>query len=117
MQTLVSFKPADAKVTVSASITRAGDGLNLFYLLKDLDGIVQDSLSRGRWKNWSRADGLWQSTCFEAFFAQAGNPTYWEVNLSPAKQAWNLYRFEDYRKPAGTEPNHDFELSEVVCDS
>lgn len=40
-----------------------------------------------------RADGLWQSTCFEAFI---GDGHYSEFNFSPSYQ-WAAYDFEDYR--------------------
>jgi len=47
----------------------------------------------------SRADRLWQHTCFEAFVAgssSAGDTGYWELNFSPSKQ-WAIYRFSAYR--------------------
>jgi len=44
-----------------------------------------------------RLDGLWQSTCLEAFFAIPGEAHYWEFNLSPSGD-WNLYRLEDVRQ-------------------
>jgi len=44
----------------------------------------------------SRQDDLWGSTCFECFWAVAGERSYWELNASPAGH-WNLYRLEDYR--------------------
>jgi len=40
-------------------------------------------------------DGLWRTTCFEAFVA-AGDG-YVEVNLSPSG-AWAAYRFDGYRE-------------------
>jgi hypothetical protein len=44
-----------------------------------------------------RRDGLWQATCFEAFIAQADQPGYWEINLSPSGD-WNVYRLDGYRE-------------------
>ncbi len=44
-----------------------------------------------------RLDGLWNSTCLEAFFGVPGKPHYWEFNLSPSGD-WNLYRLDDYRQ-------------------
>jgi predicted GIY-YIG superfamily endonuclease len=41
-----------------------------------------------------RRDGLWQSTCFEAFVRRAD--TYDEFNLSPSGE-WAAYRFDAYR--------------------
>lgn len=43
-----------------------------------------------------RADGLWQTTCFEIFVRQGAGPGYAEVNLSPSDR-WNAYRFANYR--------------------
>lgn len=45
----------------------------------------------------SRRDNLWQTTCFECFFAPPESLAYWECNLSPAGH-WNIYRFTDYRQ-------------------
>lgn len=50
-----------------------------------------------------RRDGLWQSTCFEAFIANVGETAYQEVNLSPSGD-WNIYRFSRYRVCPEPEP-------------
>src|ERR1700756_60544 len=44
-----------------------------------------------------RADGLWKSTCFEAFVATADEPGYLEFNFSPSLD-WAIYRFNAYRE-------------------
>ena len=44
-----------------------------------------------------RRMGLWNATCFEFFLAPAGDPGYWEFNLSPARH-WNVFRFSGYRQ-------------------
>jgi hypothetical protein len=41
-------------------------------------------------------DGLWRSTCFEAFLRLPGECGYVEINLSPSSQ-WAMYRFDGYR--------------------
>ncbi len=43
-----------------------------------------------------RADGLWQTTCFELFAAHAAQGAYCEFNLSPSEQ-WAAYDFSAYR--------------------
>ena len=43
-----------------------------------------------------RRDGLWQHSCFEAFFRFADSAKYLELNLSPFS-AYNAYLFEAYR--------------------
>ena len=42
----------------------------------------------------SRADGLWQHTCFEAFISSADSPAYREFNFSPSG-LWQAYEFTD----------------------
>ncbi|MFM5932330.1 MAG: DOMON-like domain-containing protein [Novosphingobium sp.] len=44
-----------------------------------------------------RADGLWQTTCFELFLRQPGADGYVEVNLSPSER-WAAYHFDAYRE-------------------
>jgi hypothetical protein len=48
-----------------------------------------------------RADGLWRSTCFEAFLRAEGSEAYREWNFAPSGN-WAAYDFADYR--AGMEP-------------
>lgn len=43
----------------------------------------------------SRAEGLWQTTCFELFVRDEG-AAYREFNFSPSSQ-WAAYRFQEYR--------------------
>lgn len=43
-----------------------------------------------------RADGLWRHTCFEAFLAGPGSPSYCELNFAPSGE-WAAYVFTDYR--------------------
>lgn len=44
----------------------------------------------------SATDGLWQSTCFEAFMTDDGAPDYTEFNYAPDGR-WACYQFDDYR--------------------
>ena len=41
-------------------------------------------------------DGLWRSTCFEAFIQARPEGPYYELNLAPSG-AWAAYRFDGYR--------------------
>ena len=43
-----------------------------------------------------RADGLWKTTCFEAFLRKAGQDDYREWNFAPSGQ-WAAYDFTAYR--------------------
>ena len=40
--------------------------------------------------------GLWESTCFEAFLTEEGQPDYTEFNYAPDGR-WACYQFDDYR--------------------
>jgi hypothetical protein len=44
-----------------------------------------------------RRDGLWETTCFEAFLKPMGGEAYFEFNFSPSTQ-WAAYRFERPRE-------------------
>jgi hypothetical protein len=44
----------------------------------------------------TRADDLWQHTCFEAFVRASSDPSYCEFNFAPSTQ-WAAYRFDSYR--------------------
>lgn len=51
-----------------------------------------------------RADGLWQTTCFELFIARAvADPGYTEFNLSPSER-WAAYDFTGYREGMAARP-------------
>lgn len=43
-----------------------------------------------------RADGLWQTTCFELFLRPEGGQGYYEFNFSPSGK-WAAYAFDGYR--------------------
>lgn len=80
-----------AGLTLEVEARRAGRVLSLEYLLA---GPVE----RVRWPEATarvRTDGLWRTTCFEAFVRTDGG--YVEYNLSPSG-AWAAYRFDGYRE-------------------
>jgi hypothetical protein len=61
-----------------------------------------------------RADGLWQSTCFELFLMPQDRDTYCEFNLSPSER-WAAYDFTRYRdgmseRPVEREPQGTLRL-------
>jgi hypothetical protein len=78
-------------LSLAADIRRNGDVLEFRYLLT---GNVSDVLIP-RPSLPKRADGLWKSTCFEAFIA-TGRTSYVELNFAPSGQ-WAAYSFQDYR--------------------
>lgn len=113
MKTLLPFSPNNHNIHFEGEITKQDHLILLRFSLTDPAHKVKDSLVPGQWKNWPRADELWKTTCFEAFIAATGKENYWEVNLSPAKQKWNLYSFEEYRKPQPPRVSADFEILEI----
>ncbi|MBO9498407.1 MAG: DOMON-like domain-containing protein [Novosphingobium sp.] len=50
-----------------------------------------------------RADGLWETTCFEAFLKPEGGAAYVELNLSPSER-WAAYDFATYRDGMAQRP-------------
>lgn len=56
-----------------------------------------DSLVVPPFAGKGRADGLWQTTCFELFLRQPGEAAYVEINLSPSER-WNVYDFTGRRE-------------------
>ncbi len=62
-----------------------------YHLECELETLVlPDEIDR------ERADGLWQTTCFELFLRDPGEAGYLEFNFSPSYQ-WAAYRFRVYR--------------------
>lgn len=51
----------------------------------------------------ARVDGLWQTTCFEAFVGVPNKSSYFEFNFSPAG-LWAAYYFADYRDGMSAPP-------------
>lgn len=95
--------PADpgAGLELTGQIRRRGETLELVLrLVGDLASVVLAAPS----SRPERRDDLWRSTCFELFIAAAGEPVYWEVNLSPSGH-WNVYRFSSYRQGMENEPS------------
>ena len=50
-----------------------------------------------RFAGKGRADGLWKTTCFEAFLRPEGGESYVELNFSPSER-WAAYDFASYRE-------------------
>lgn len=83
--------------SVEARVERVGDALQLTYALTGAVRAAGAAASK-------RTDGLWRTTCFEAFVA-AGPAVYFEINLSPSSQ-WAAYRFDGYRQGMTPAPIH-----------
>ncbi|MBB6427109.1 DOMON-like domain-containing protein [Sphingopyxis sp. JAI128] len=57
----------------------------------------------------SATDGLWESTCFEAFLTEEGQPDYTEFNYGPDGR-WACYQFDDYRSLLRTDELAPWEM-------
>jgi hypothetical protein len=77
-------------IHVDADLARDGR-LTLIFAVRGLDRLVVPAPR----PESSRADRLWQHTCFEAFIGR-DDGRYSELNLSPSGE-WNLYDFDNYR--------------------
>jgi hypothetical protein len=53
-------------------------------------------LETGHPEQPERRDGLWQTTCFEAFIRMGESDEYIELNFAPSSQ-WAAYQFASYR--------------------
>ena len=82
---------AQAVRAISAEVRQIGPQL-LVSFRADADGPIEWPLPSVP----SRANGLWQTTCFELFVKSERHDAYLEFNLSPSGQ-WAAYRFAAYR--------------------
>lgn len=114
MTSLMPFSPISEPLGAEGEITWKSGGLELMFRLEDPRCLLRDGPAPARKRflpqELRREDGLWKTTCFEAFFGRPGEEGYWELNLG-AKGAWNLYRFDSYRSPQPPRPNDDFAIS------
>ncbi|MBE5072808.1 DOMON-like domain-containing protein [Erythrobacteraceae bacterium E2-1 Yellow Sea] len=87
--------PSCPPLQVNAVEARVGlDDPNWLRLRWRVEGAGQLVLPRIGSKK--RADGLWQTTCFELFLQPEGEEGYSEWNFSPSR-SWNAYEFHGYR--------------------
>jgi hypothetical protein len=77
---------------ITGRITPDGDWLRLRWRVEGAQALVVPPFA-GK----GRADGLWQTTCFELFLQVPGESGYTELNLSPSER-WNAYDFASYRE-------------------
>jgi len=61
-------------------------------------------------------DGLWQTTCFEAFLTEEGEADYTEFNYAPDGR-WACYQFDDYRSLAKTDDLAPWEMTSARGDA
>jgi hypothetical protein len=92
---LFPFDEGLAGLRLYARLNREGSLMKVEYRLGGEN--AQDMLIPEASTSPARKDGLWEGTCLELFFAEATQPWYWEVNLSPSLD-WQLYHFRGYRE-------------------
>jgi len=90
--------PAKAVRSVAVEVTLSfDDGFALeFVVAGDIAAVI---LPEGQGELViadSATDGLWQSSCFEAFLTDEGGTDYTEFNYAPDGR-WACYQFDDYR--------------------
>ena len=85
--------PAHSVTAIAARVIAIRDGW--FELRWRIDGA--DALAVPPFAGKGRADGLWQTTCFELFVRPLEGGGYTEFNLSPSER-WAAYDFSGYRE-------------------
>lgn len=79
-------------IAVQADLRREADSLFVVYRVTPAAKLKLPAI-----KASARADGLWRTTCFEAFIRPGAGAAYFELNFSPST-AWAAYRFDGYRQ-------------------
>ena len=89
--------PSGAVQSIEVEAVRSGPrGLELRYAATgDMAVFVVPEATAS-----ARMDGLWRTTCFEAFVKGEGGEAYVEFNLSPSGE-WQAYGFDGYRDGVG----------------
>jgi hypothetical protein len=89
--------PSAALTSINAHASRpSADHLDLTFQLIGNLGRLALPQPADKTADITRADNLWQHTCFEAFIRGPGD-TYYEFNFAPSRQ-WAAYGFADYRE-------------------
>lgn len=109
---LKPFTNTSTEVNVTGSIERTENSLTFSFEISDPTKEIVHGLQPGNFSGamLKRVDGLWQTTCLEAFWGIPGDSTYWELNLSPRAPEYAVYRFADYRTPQPPASDFGFRL-------
>jgi hypothetical protein len=84
--------PPGAVEELYVEVQREGAGWRCTYVVTgDVSGIVIPPPAAP-----GPSDGLWQTTCFEAFVRHVAGDEYAELNFSPSGK-WAAYRFDSHR--------------------
>jgi hypothetical protein len=100
MHTLVSHQDSGAssvsKIRVSLNRSQSSYFRVQFTAVGDAAQVIWPGNGTFGSGPWSRADQLWQHSCFEVFAKLGDGTSYLEINLATSGQ-WAAYRFSDYR--------------------
>ncbi|MBW8785955.1 MAG: DOMON-like domain-containing protein [Novosphingobium sp.] len=84
--------PLGVRQVEARVVAASGPWLRLRWRIDGAERVVLP-----RFAGKGRADGLWRTTCFEAFLREPGSEAYVEVNLSPSER-WAAYDFSGPRR-------------------
>lgn len=82
-----AYPPASVSSVTARIIDLDANWLRVRWRVEGVQNLIVPKFA-GR----SRADGLWQTTCFEMFVKPRCGTSYLELNLSPS-ECWNVYAF------------------------
>ena len=93
--TLVPFAwPQEPYPSLTGELAITGGVLRVEYVLRGLNSPASFPPPSAE---PARRLQLWRHTCFELLWGPLHDPTYWELNASPAGH-WNILAFTDYRR-------------------
>jgi hypothetical protein len=107
MHALVAHPDTPAKAVQSIGVQLARNGQRQLWL--EFHVRPAAALLLPEEKTPMRADGLWQTTCFELYVQSEGAESYWELNFSPSFE-WAAYEFGRYREDMRELPCCDPEI-------
>ncbi|RYZ83049.1 MAG: hypothetical protein EOP06_20650 [Proteobacteria bacterium] len=116
MQQLKPFEMTDSPIAVSADLHIRAQRFSFEYVVTDAGDLVSVPKDSFELASAKRQDGLWQTTCFEAFIRPMTGKAYYEMNFS-FDGLWNAYKFDDYRSPAKLVPTDDFRVIAMKWDA
>ena len=84
--------PSTTVTSVEVELIACPDDLLISYFVTGTQDLIVPE-----WRAGDRSDGLWETTCFEAFLKPEESESYFEFNFSPSTE-WAAYRFDHYRE-------------------
>jgi hypothetical protein len=107
MYQLRSFHQSDPEVLLS-DVNLTKNQIKILFKLSGLSSkIYLDS-------DLKRANELWKKDCFEAFWAAPNLVSYYELNFNSLGE-WNVYEFQNYRRPQPPQETADFSVVKIDC--